>query len=257
MDVSTTVAEIKLRAKTILWPGQTFGVDVKLFVESKELVDHDSLGKTVGGRWLSFEDDVPLVITVLSLELQLSEEERQNCFKALRACRRGDESVFLNFTDVARSDATVILEAIRRVGARVMQHLPLLCADRSFILRAVQVAPEAMGFAHLSLKVDSEFVLAVCSVDARAVFYADESIRNDPDFVLTLLPRDRLVLKYATHLNSDKVFVLKAVNIDGRALQHVRGSLQHDVDVCRAALAQNREAMNWVRAPACKSRRSG
>lgn len=87
------------------------------------------------------------------------------------------------------NDRIAVKNVIKQEGG----WLGVACADEDiqcdaqFLLEAIKIDIDSLGYADGSVKKDKEFILRAIAIDYRALFYAHESLKRDKDFVLRAL----------------------------------------------------------------------
>lgn len=126
------------------------------------------------------------------------------------------------------ADPEFVLEAISAIGPHVLGFAsPVLCANRTFVLKAVALKGNSLRYAAAEIRGDEEVVSVAVQQNVSALEQAAPELRGDRAMVLLAVQRDGSALQYASSvLRADEDLVLAAVDADGDALAHATPKLR-------------------------------
>lgn len=239
------------------------------------------------------EDSSPIDIdrlecTAIFKQEELTQEERIHCIRLLHAKgRRRHEyyslsykdrrrleteyesvaTLFASFSDIARSDAEVVLEAVRISAQSFKFAHSKFSTNREFVCRAVKHDGMALEFAASELQGDRQLVVDAVHQDVKALQFVSEALCKDRDFLEETFVCNNLALSYIPFEvdhdwlmrminraidDSSEVFesvdrseALRKVHIDAMWLATAI-DFQNDKEIVLAAVEQNPKALHFT-----------
>jgi len=171
------------------------------------------------------------------------------------------------FSDVARSDAEVVTEAIKMSAQSFKFAHANLRTNRQCVRKAVKRNGMALEFASSELQRDRQLVLDAVRQEARALQFASAALCRDRDFLEEAIFVNKLALSYIpidvdydwlmTRIDSaiddssevlesvDRAEALRKARIDGMWLAEAM-DFQNDKEIVLAALGQNPKALRFT-----------
>lgn len=133
-----------------------------------------------------------------------------------------------------------------------------LKGNSNFMLAIIRLNKDAIKDLEYNLTNSQEFMLAAIKINKDAIHYVPMSLRGaaemsssfggSEDFMLEVLKIDVSLIKHCNwiKLHNNRDFLLKCVKINGLALQYGSDGNKRDLEICRAAVAQNPQAIKFV-----------
>ena len=87
-----------------------------------------------------------------------------------------------------------IFKEISNGNIEVLKDHPVLCKNRAFMMKAVELNGRALGFVTDRLRDYKEVVMAAVSQDVELLKYASDELKNDREVVMAAVSQDGRLL---------------------------------------------------------------